>query len=80
VCATLQVDFHGLCSCIHQLLHLQPLACSVESVEVLSRRGIDVAHCTTLVRSTLVGGEAPAKAAVSVETQYLVPQASLKRY
>jgi hypothetical protein len=80
VCAGLQVDLHGLCSCIHQLLHLQPLACSVETVEVLSRRGIDVAHCTALVRSTRIGGEATAKAATSGKTQYLVPQASLKRY
>jgi hypothetical protein len=80
VFAALKVDLHGLCSCIHQLLHLQPLACSVETVEVLSRRGLNVAHCAALVRSTRIGGEARAKAAVCGRTQYLVPQASLKRY
>jgi hypothetical protein len=47
---------------------------------MLARRGIDVAHCTALVRSTRIGGEATVEAAVSGKTQYLVPQASLKRY
>lgn len=70
------MDFHGLGNCIHQLLHLQPLATVRESVALIGSRGLDL---QAALRQLNAQDAAGANAAASAVHRYTVPQASLKR-
>jgi hypothetical protein len=82
-----QNDLHGLCGCVHQLLHLQPLACCQEVPAALARRGLDLPGAAQLLgeaakagRDLGADGDSPVRPVQSSRwAQYTVPQASLKR-
>ena len=82
-----QTDLHGLCSCIHQLLHLMPLTLYLETTEQCRQRGLAIDNTVNLItlHSTIEsGGKADIDRSQLVpqleRKEFLVPQATLKRY
>ena len=74
-----QNDLHGLCCCVHQLLHLQPLACSQEDSAQLQRRGLDWDAAVTRLAAEAHTDRATGAPSKGNRRQYTAPQASLKR-
>jgi hypothetical protein len=74
---------------VHQLLHLQPLACCQDPAAALARRGLDLPSAAQLLREADVaatsglrtgdGDDVVRRVQGSGREQYTVPQASLKR-
>jgi len=85
LCALYQVDLHGLCTCIHQLLHLTPLTlCHRETAAQCAQRGLSMSSAVGMIVggiSGIISGGSVMEGMVQEldRGEFTVPQASLKR-
>ena len=87
----LQIDLHGLCACVHQLLHLAPLTLyHRETAALCAQRGLSVSSAVSMVAtgggsgSGSGGGDGSDSVVDGMvqelhKQEFTVPQASLKR-